>query len=47
LVRLGGFSVSEEPDRLRLAFELPSGSYATMLVRELTRAVEAGPRSDG
>jgi len=47
LVRLGDFSVSEEPDRLRLAFDLPSGSYATMLVRELTRAVEPGPRSDG
>jgi tRNA pseudouridine13 synthase len=47
LVRPEAWSVTEEADRLRLAFELPSGSYATVLVRELTRSVEAGPRSDG
>lgn len=47
LIRPGDWSVSEEPERLRLAFELPSGSYATVLVRELTRATEQGPRSDG
>jgi len=47
LVIPGSWSVSEEPERLRVAFELPSGSYATVLVRELTRAIEAGPRSDG
>jgi len=47
LVKPGAWSVTEEPDRLRLAFELPSGSYATVLVRELTRAIEPGPRSDG
>jgi len=34
-------------NRLRLEFVLPAGSYATVLVRELTRAVEPGPRSDG
>ena len=27
------------PERLRLAFELPAGSYATVLVRELTRGL--------
>ncbi len=47
LVRPGAWSVSEEPERLRLSFELPAGSYATVLVRELTRAIEPGPRSDG
>jgi tRNA pseudouridine13 synthase len=36
-----------EGDRLELAFELPSGSYATMLVRELTRTDEATARNDG
>jgi tRNA pseudouridine13 synthase len=41
-------SVGElEGDRLELAFELPSGSYATMLVRELTRADETTARTDG
>ena len=47
LVRPGGVSVSAEGDRLWLGFELPSGSYATMLVRELTRADEANVRTDG
>ena len=47
LIRPAAWSVTEEPDRLRLGFELPSGSYATVLVRELTRAIEPGPRSDG
>lgn len=47
LIRPAAWSVTEEPERLRLAFELPSGSYATVLVRELTRAIEPGPRSDG
>jgi tRNA pseudouridine13 synthase len=40
-------SVATDGDRLRLRFTLPAGSYATMLVRELTRADEAGARSDG
>jgi tRNA pseudouridine13 synthase len=39
--------IATEGDRLRLRFTLPAGSYATMLVRELTRADEAGARSDG
>jgi tRNA pseudouridine13 synthase len=34
-------------DRLELGFELPSGSYATMLVRELTRTDETTVRADG
>ncbi len=32
-----GATVTEAADRLVLAFELPAGSYATILVRELTR----------
>jgi tRNA pseudouridine13 synthase len=49
LVRPEACAVQEDAaaNRLRLEFELPSGSYATVLVRELTRAVEPGPRSDG
>jgi tRNA pseudouridine13 synthase len=47
LVRPEAVAVSEDGDRLRLAFELPSGSYATMLVRELTRSDEATVRADG
>lgn len=47
LVRPLDVSVETSGDRLRLAFELPSGSYATMLVRELTRSDEARARADG
>lgn len=47
LVMPEGASVATEGDRLRLRFTLPAGSYATMLVRELTRADEASARSDG
>jgi len=47
LVRPLDTSVEVDGDRLRLGFELPSGSYATMLVRELTRSDEGGARSDG
>lgn len=42
LVTLDDAKVSEEADRLVLEFGLPSGSYATGVVRELTRAAEAG-----
>jgi tRNA pseudouridine13 synthase len=49
LVRPEAWSVTDDAaaGRLRLEFELPAGSYATVLVRELTRAIEPGPRSDG
>jgi tRNA pseudouridine13 synthase len=47
LVRPLEVSIEPSGDRLRLAFELPSGCYATMLVRELTRADEAAARADG
>ena len=49
LARPEAWAVNEDPaaKRLRLEFDLPSGSYATVLVRELTRAIEPGPRSDG
>jgi tRNA pseudouridine13 synthase len=47
LVRPEGASVSTEGDRLWLRFGLPAGSYATMLVRELTRADETAARTDG
>ncbi len=47
LVRPEGVSVKAEGERLWLSFGLPAGSYATMLVRELTRADEAGVRTDG
>jgi tRNA pseudouridine13 synthase len=40
-------STAFEGERLRLRFTLPAGSYATMLVRELTRAEDAAARSDG
>lgn len=40
-------SVAREGDRLRLRFTLPAGSYATMLVRELTRTEERAGRADG
>ncbi len=48
LVRPEGIHVGAlEGERLELAFELPSGSYATMLVRELTRSDETTTRTDG
>jgi tRNA pseudouridine13 synthase len=47
LIRPEDWSANEEPERLRLTFTLPSGSYATVLARELTRAGESEPRSDG
>ena len=49
LVRPEAWAVHDDPaaKRLRVEFELPAGSYATVLVRELTRAIEPGPRSDG
>lgn len=47
LVRPEGVSVSSTDDRLWLSFGLPAGSYATMLVRELTRADEPTVRADG
>jgi tRNA pseudouridine13 synthase len=47
LVRPEGVSVNAEGARLWLSFGLPAGSYATMLVRELTRADESGVRTDG
>lgn len=47
LVRPEGASVKAEGERLWLRFGLPAGSYATMLVRELTRADESGVRADG
>jgi tRNA pseudouridine13 synthase len=40
-------STAVEGDRLRLRFTLPAGSYATMLVRELTRTEERSGRADG
>jgi tRNA pseudouridine13 synthase len=49
LVRPEAWAVHDDAEakRLRLEFELPAGSYATVLVRELTRTIEPGPRSDG
>jgi tRNA pseudouridine13 synthase len=47
LVRPEGASVKAEGERLWLRFGLPAGSYATMLVRELTRSDEPGVRADG
>jgi len=47
LVQPENVSLSADGDRLWLGFGLPSGSYATMLVRELTRADEASVRADG
>jgi tRNA pseudouridine13 synthase len=41
LIHPEGVEVSETPDRVWLAFELPAGSYATLVVRELTRAEDA------
>jgi tRNA pseudouridine13 synthase len=40
-------STAVEGDRLRLRFTLPAGSYATMLVRELTHSEERSGRADG
>jgi tRNA pseudouridine13 synthase len=37
-VYVNGLSAAAEPEGVRLDFTLPSGSYATMLVREFTKA---------
>lgn len=42
-VRPSDVSVRREGDALRLAFALPAGSYATVLVDEVLAAIEAGP----
>ena len=47
LVFPGQVEVSWQDDRLVIAFELPAGSYATVLVREVTRAEAASPRRRG
>jgi len=47
VVRPDNVEVNTEGQRLWLRFSLPAGSYATMLVRELTRTNEAAVRTDG
>ncbi|MFO0925801.1 MAG: tRNA pseudouridine(13) synthase TruD [Gemmataceae bacterium] len=42
LVYVDDLTGAVEPDGVRLAFTLPSGSYATVLVRELTHLDAAG-----
>ena len=37
LVYVDDLSAAVEPEGVRLAFTLPAGSYATVLLRELTR----------
>lgn len=46
LVRPEGVEVSAIGDRLWVGFELPSGSYATMVVRELTRGASEDARGE-
>ena len=41
LMKAKAFSWAFEPEGLRLKFYLPSGSYATALVRELVNYTEA------
>jgi tRNA pseudouridine13 synthase len=41
-----GVEVTWHEDRLVLSFELPAGSYATVLVRELTRAETGAGRAE-
>ncbi len=43
LVFPGQVEVTWQGDRLVISFELPAGSYATVLVREVTRAESASP----
>jgi tRNA pseudouridine13 synthase len=49
LVHLGDLTATPEPDGLRLAFSLPAGSYATVLLREIMKSpveVEEGEQVD-
>jgi len=46
LVYIDDLSATREPSGLRLSFTLPAGSYATVLLRELTKTEPAGDESD-
>ena len=48
VVRPGDLTVTTEPDGLRFQFSLPSGSYATVLLREFMKSSEVtlAPESD-
>src|SRR5262249_41657255 len=49
LVYLEDLAAEVLPEGVRLTFTLPAGSYATVLLREITKsdALEAGEESDG
>ena len=47
LVQPEAVEVAAVGDRLWVSFTLPSGSYATMVVREITRASDEAARADG